>query len=128
MRKNAWKKKIIEQCSAVGTYRDAFLPVIDTLACTLELRDGVYEKFVACGSLPAVSYTNKAGAKNVVKNPLLVQLDELNKSALAYWRDLGLTPAGLKKIDEKAMQPKKKTGMEKVLMELAGETLSENCP
>lgn len=128
MRKSAWKKKIIEQCKAVGTYRDAFLPAIDTLACTLEMRDGVYEKFKDHGSLPAISYTNKAGAKNIVKNPLLVQLDDLNKSALAYWRDLGLTPAGLKKIDEKAMQPKKKTGMEKVLMELAGETLSENCP
>nr|WP_278658782.1 P27 family phage terminase small subunit [Ruthenibacterium lactatiformans] len=120
MRKAAWKKKIMEQCEAVGTYRDAFLPVIETLACTLELRDGVYAAFCKDGSRAAVSYTNKAGAENMVKNPLLVQLDELNKSALGYWRDLGLTPAGLKKIDEKAMQAKKKTGVEKVLMELDG--------
>lgn len=120
MRKSAWKKKIIEQCEAVGTYRDAFLPVIDTLADTLAVRDGVYAAFTADGSRAVISYINKAGAENTVKNPLLVQWDDLNKSALAYWRDLGLTPAGLKKIDEKAMQPKKKAGLDKVLMELAG--------
>lgn len=117
MRKNSWKKKVVEQCRAVGTYKDAFLPVIETLACTLELRDGVYDAFRADGSRAAVLYTNKAGAENLVKNPLLVQLDELNKSALAYWRDLGLTPAGLKKLDEKAMQAKPRPGVEKVLME-----------
>ena len=33
-------------------------------------------------------------------------VDDLNKTALAYWRDLGLTPAGLKRINEKAMEEK----------------------
>lgn len=43
----------------------------------------------------------------MAKNPLLVMWDDLNKSALAYWRDLGLTPAGLKKIDEMSLKSKK---------------------
>lgn len=103
---------------AVGTYRDAFLPAIETLACTLETRDNVYDKFCELGSLPAVKYKNKGGATNLVKNPLLVQLDDLNKSALIYWRDLGLTPAGLKKIDEKAMRAKKRSALSEALMDL----------
>ena len=32
----------------------------------------------------------------------------MNRDALAYWRDLGLTPAGLKKINEEAMAADKK--------------------
>ena len=34
----------------------------------------------------------------MTKNPLLVLWDDLNKSALAYWRELGLTPSSYKKM------------------------------
>lgn len=118
MSKSAWKNKIIEQCKAVGTYKEAFLPVIDTLADTLEQRDKTYKEFKSSGSKPVINHTNRGGSTNATKNPLLVLWDELNKSALAYWRDLGLTPAGLKKIDEKAMQKKKKDGLMEALKEL----------
>ena len=60
------------------------------------------------GAEPVREYTNKAGATNLTKNPLLILWDDLNKSALAYWRDLGLTPSSYKK--------------------LAGETTAENAP
>lgn len=115
MDKKAWKKKIKEQCEAVGTFNKAFLPVIDTLADTLEQRDLVYKAFLDSGGEPIVEHTNKAGATNIVKNPALVLWDDLNKSALAYWRDLGLTPSGLKKIDEKALKPKKKDALAEAL-------------
>ena len=42
----------------------------------------------------------------MIKNPALVLWDDLNKSALAYWRDLGLTPAGLKKLNDDALKEK----------------------
>ena len=113
-----WKRKIIEQCQAVGTYREPFLPVIETLAATLEQRDKTRKEFDESGAQSVVAYTNKFGATNYSKNPLLVLWDELNKSALAYWRDLGLTPAGLKKIDEKAMQPKKRSALAEALSSL----------
>lgn len=54
----------------------------------------------------------------MVKNPLLVLWDDLNKSALAYWRELGLTPAGLKRIDESAMKKKKKDSLAEALREI----------
>ena len=58
--------------------------------------------------MPLIEYTNKNGTTNMIKNPLLTLLNDLDRDALAYWRDLGLTPAGLRKINEKAVQPRKK--------------------
>ena len=104
MNRKAWKEKIIGQCESVGTYRESFLPVIDTLALTLEQRDKTQTEFKKSGGKSVIEYTNKSGNTNMVKNPLLVLWDDLNKSALSYWRDLGLTPAGLKKIDESALK------------------------
>jgi hypothetical protein len=119
MKKATWKNRIIESCRAAGTYRDFFLPVIDTLAGILEKRDEAQEMFKASGGNILVKHTNKGGATNIEQNPALRLINDLNRDALAYWRDLGLTPAGLKKIDEEAMKPKKRNTLDKVLMELA---------
>lgn len=118
MKKGAWKNKIIKQCQEVGTYRESFLPMIETLAAVLAQRDETRKEFEDSGGKSVVSYTNKVGAENFTKNPLLVLWDDLNKSALAYWRDLGLTPAGLKKIDEQAMKPKKRSFLSEVTKDL----------
>lgn len=98
MKKAAWKRKITEQCREIGTYKMAFDPVIDTLAQTLEERDKVHEEYIKSGEMAVVEYTNKYGATNTTKNPRIVLWDDLNKSALAIWKELGLTPAGYKKI------------------------------
>ncbi len=111
MKKDTWRKRIIDACKAAGTYRDCFDSVIDTLALILERRDDANEQFLKSGGKPIVAYTNKGGATNPAKHPALVLWDELNKTALAYWRDLGLTPAGLKRINEQAIAPKKKKSL-----------------
>ncbi len=118
MKKATWKNRIIESCRAAGTYRDFFLPVIDTLAGILEKRDEAQDMFTKSGGNILVKHTNKGGATNIEQNPALRLINDLNRDALAYWRDLGLTPAGLKKIDEEAMKPKKQNSLEKVLMDL----------
>ena len=118
MKKATWKNRITEACRAAGTYREFFLPVIDTLAGILEKRDEAQEMFKASGGNILVKHTNKGGATNIEQNPALRLINDLNRDALAYWRDLGLTPAGLKKIDEEAMKPKKQNSLEKVLMDL----------
>lgn len=120
MRKTEWKKRIIDQTQAVGTYKDAFLPAIDTLAGILEQRDKTHVEFTASGGRSVIEYTNKGGSTNLSKNPLLVLWDDLNKSALAYWRELGLTPSGLRKINEDALKGKKKSGLAEVLKDLGG--------
>lgn len=118
MKKETWKKRIKEACEAAGTYRPYFDNVIDTLAGILEKRDEAERVYVKEGSKPVITHTNKAGASNAEKNPVLVLWDDLNKSALAYWRDLGLTPSGLKKIDETALKKKKQGGLAEILKDL----------
>lgn len=119
MKKNEWKRKIEEASRSAGTYRPYFDSVIDTLAETMEMRDDAREKFYASGGQTIVMHTNKGGATNIVKNPALVVVDDLNKTALAYWRDLGLTPAGLKRIsDFKPTEARPKTALEKALEKL----------
>ena len=116
MKKVAWRRRIKQACESAGTYREFFDPVIDTLADILERRDDAKEQFKQTGGKTVVVHTNKNGATNLVKNPAIVVIDELNKTALQYWRDLGLTPAGLKRIDEEAMhKPKKETSFADVL-------------
>lgn len=106
MRKKSWKAKIKAACVEAGTYRPFFDQVIDTLAAIMENRDKVQDLYTKSGSNPVVAYTNKAGETNPVKNPMLVMLADLNTQALSYWRDLGLTPAGLKKINDEALKIK----------------------
>lgn len=104
MKKEDWRENIVNACKKAGTYREYFDSVIDTLAETMEMRDDARQKFYATGGNSVVSHTNQGGNTNIVKNPMLVVIDDLNKTALAYWRDLGLTPAGLKRINETAMK------------------------
>lgn len=104
MDKEKWKTEIVEACKKAGTYKSYFDAIIDTLAETMEMRDNAREKFYKSGGQTVVSHTNQGGNTNIVKNPMLVVVDDLNKTALSYWRDLGLTPAGLKRINESALK------------------------
>ena len=69
----------------------------------MEARDIAEKKWQEDGGETVIKYVNKAGAENLVKHPALVIVNDMNRDALAYWRDLGLTPAGLKRINEEAM-------------------------
>lgn len=66
-----------------------------------------------------ISHTNSHGETNAAKNPAFQIWHDLTITALSYWRELGLTPAGLKKIDDKAMKPKKKSRLAEALNDLA---------
>ena len=59
---------------------------------------------------PVLMHTNKGGATNMTKNPALVVIMDCNAQALAYWRDLGLTPAGLKRLGDKGLLNKDNDG------------------
>lgn len=96
MTKDEWIDKINEACKLAGTYEPQFDHVIATLAQILEDRDKVHEQYMSTGAHPTIIHTNKAKEQNIVKNPMLVMELDLNAAALAYWRDLGLTPKGFK--------------------------------
>lgn len=94
-----WKLKIESASKEAGTYRPFFDIVINQLSEIMAIRDSAKKQFNASGGNPVVAYTNKGGHTNLRKNPALVVINECNQQALAYWRDLGLTPSGFKKLD-----------------------------
>lgn len=118
MTKKTWFNKIKKATEAAGTYRPYFDSVIDTLAGILERRDQTEELFTNSGGKVLVKHTNKGGATNIEQNPAIRLINDLNRDALAYWRDLGLTPSGLKKINEKSLIVKEKKGLADVLGDL----------
>ena len=103
----------------VGTFKDSFLPAVNALSEILERRDAAYKEFVESGGETVVERVSDRGAVNMGMNPRLKVWMELSNQALAYWKDLGLTPAGLKKIDEQSMKPKKVSALAEALRELA---------
>ena len=120
MKKATWEKRIRAACCDAGTYREYFDHVIETLAAIMERRDDANKQFKESGGETVIEYTNKNGMTNTIKNPALVVVMDLDTQALAYWRDLGLTPAGLKKINEAAMKNKKRSALADALAELSG--------
>ena len=121
MKKSAWIKTITEQMELVGVYRESFNPVIEALAEILEQRDSALAEFKKNGGEACIIHTMDNGTATVKKNPRLTAWQDLNKDALTYWRDLGLTPAGLKKLDE-SLQNKngKKSVLEEALLKIGG--------
>lgn len=115
-----WKKIIRKQLFDLGQTEKSYDSVIDTLADILEQRDTVYQRYKDEGESPVREYTNKGGATNTTKNPLLVLWDDLNKSALAYWRELGLTPSSYKKMTGDSPKKEKAGGLASALQAIEG--------
>ena len=120
MTKAAWKKKIKADCIQAGTYAEWCESIIDTLAAILEKRDAAEKQFKQMKSLPIITHTNKAGAVNPTKNPALVMWNDLNASALAYWRDLGLTPSAFRKLTGDTLKKERAGGLAEALKSLEG--------
>lgn len=120
MEKTKWLSIIRKNSKKVGTYSKEFEPIFDTLADILERRDVARADFDKSGGHTLIKHTNKAGAENIEQNPLLRIINDLDNMALTYWREIGLTPASLKKINEEAMSSAKTLSpLESALMEMA---------
>lgn len=117
MTKAKYKNLIQRQLSALGIEGKNYDSVIDSLALILVQRDETRKEFEESGGKSVIEYTNKGGSTNMTKNPILVIWDELNKTALAYWRELGLTPSSYKKLTGDGV--KKDTGKKGLAAALA---------
>lgn len=121
MKASTYKKKIKENMEKLGTYRAQFDKTIEILAQTCEDRDLAREEFEASGGGFVVTHINKNGSSNLVKNPHIALIDKLDEKILQYNRELGLTPAGLKKLNEKLLKVQKSSGLEDVMKGLLDE-------
>lgn len=118
MKKKEWTEIIEKQMAALGIVSENYVPVVDALADILEQRDKTKAEFIKSGGKSVIEHTNQGGSTNMTKNPLLVLWDDLNKSALAYWRELGLTPSSYKKMTGDAPKKEKVTGIAAALKEI----------
>ena len=96
--KKQYENLINKQLKSLGLQDDAYNSAVKSLADILVQRDKTFKEFQDGGGKSVIEYTNKGGSTNMTKNPLLVLWDDLNKTALAYWRELGLTPMSYKKL------------------------------
>ena len=122
MDKKKWFSKIKSLMKKAGTYQKHFDPVAAALAEILEQRDRAYDDFIEGGAQVVIKKTSDRGAVNMAPNPSLAVWNTLNTTALQYWRECGLTPASLKKLNEAAMKQEKGSSLEAALEKLSGGT------
>lgn len=116
-----WKSIIIAQMEAKGMDDETSNPNIDTLAAIMEERDRCFELYQRSGGNPVINHTNKYGATNLERNPLLRTWIDLNQQSLTYWRELGLTPSSFKKLTDEPIQRKKAgDSVETKILEILG--------
>lgn len=106
---------------AVGTYRPEFNKTIENLAKIYVDMDMARDQFERSGGKIVVKHTNKNGSTNLVKNPFFLAIEGLQNNILMYNRELGLTPAGLRRIKGESGTPEKKvSGLAAALISLEG--------
>lgn len=100
---------------AAGTYQPPFDDAIMTLAGILERRDALESEIVDEPLI--VERTNARGHTNIEQNPSIRLLNDMNRDALTFWRDLGLTPKGLKAISD-SIKPDESDPLDNLLKEM----------
>ena len=113
-----WVKKITAKMNLKRIDPSGYEDVIETLAEMLEERDRIYSQYKKEGSHPLVEYTSNRGESNLVPNPLLKEWQTINKDALVYWRQLGLTPKGFKELNDQPIGQAKTTGLGQMINDL----------
>lgn len=116
--KKKWKRKITSVCKKAGTYRPTFDLVIMELAEIISMRESATEYFISNGNKTIIEYTNKSGNTNIVKNPAISIIIQLDQLALSYWRELGLTPKGYKALGADAIEQPKGNRFEDLIAEI----------
>ena len=105
MKKNGYKRNIKSTMRQLDLYNPMYDLTIETLAEILETRDTIREQYEAEGSQPVMVRVSDRGAENPSKNPLLQLLNEQQRLALSFMKELGMSPSALKKISEELVSP-----------------------
>lgn len=116
MKQADWKNKLKKACFDNSTYQDCFDTSLKVLAQILERRDDAYDWYKQLGG--RTMYYDEDN--KLQRNPALSVIESTEKDMLPYLRDLGLTPAGLKRIESNAIAPvqKKKDVFDDLLSEV----------
>ena len=110
-----FREKIRAACKTVGTYKTEFEPVISRLADYYLRQRQLDDIYLQTGGQPMVKMK---GSNLAVKNPVLDEKDKLNRLILDLERELGLTPASLRRVNEAAFKVKEQSGFSLALAEV----------
>lgn len=91
------EQQIVKAMKAIGTYKKEYTPTIERLA-------GMRRQYAAL--VDGYNRLTKDDFVNNKKPVIVTMMENIRKDILAYERDLGLTPAALKKIDAQKELPK----------------------
>lgn len=112
-----YKKDIVKMMKQVKTYNKAFDITINTFAKMMFDYNTALDKFEKSGGSMIIKHTNKNGSTNIIKNPLYQSIEKLRTDLITYARELGLTPAGLKKLNQK-IEEKPKSALDDLLSKM----------
>ena len=112
-----YEDEIKQMCVEAGTYAPYFDRIIKETAELLVYKDDAERQYYDLGGTPTLIHTNKAGFENVSKNPQLTIILDIKTTLLSYWRDLGLTPKGLRSLGE-TIQKEENNSFEQLLSSL----------
>lgn len=112
----------VEDMKAIGTYKLEFSPAITRYAEMRLQFEILMQQWYAGGCKITEKYTNKAGAVNNRKTALYQAIENLRKEITDIENILGLTPAGLRRINSKSQIGKKGSSLADALKNLEGKT------
>jgi len=109
-------KKTIDNMKEIDTYRPQFEANIRTYSEMKYELETLTKEFYEKGCKRTEQYTNKAGATNIRKTAEYLALEKLRDDINKRENELGLTPSGLKRInDEMKKNDKKKSKLDVAL-------------
>lgn len=104
---NKIKKRLVKDMKELNTYNKNYDLIIDITSRLIYDYEVAKENFEKSGAKITVSYTNKNGSKNLVKNPFYLALEKLRDDIVVHLRELGLTPYGTKKLNQNLKETNK---------------------
>ena len=104
---DARKRLIRDRMTALGIYKAQYAALIERTAKLYLKLEELEEEYAKSGNSRFVEYTNKAGATNLVPNPYIRAIEEAYAELIVHERELGLTPAALRKIATAEEAPQK---------------------
>lgn len=113
-----YKRALKTRMEALGVYKPQYGELIERTAKLYVKLDRLEKQMKQLGDEMLVEYTNKAGATNLVLNPCIREIEKTYDGLLVHERELGLTPAAMKKISGEIDARKEESPLVKVLKEL----------
>lgn len=104
---DARKRLIRDRMTALGIYKPQYAALIERTAKLYLKLEELEAEYAKSGAGRFVEYTNKAGATNLVANPYIRAIEEAYAELIVHERELGLTPAALRKIATAEEAPSK---------------------